>query len=150
MNKIKNCEDNLDLVISFGDQAMLNSGNIFSNYARFLTLTNIANFCEITNADESFGRNGFRLIFDRKNLKNINTLKLSFCGNDIAMIKLLDYTIFCSAEECFWKELSREEFNVFNYILNSWRAFLSENILGYKEQFNKTIILSNMDYSCCI
>ena len=141
MAKILNADDNFRLVADFGDEPILNVGSTFSNFAKYLKRERIEEFCQNVNSDLTFCRCGFRLMLNKDN-NDIFCLKLTRNGTEKGYVKLLDYTIYCEAKEKDWSDISGYGFN---FILYSWRNFLAKYVVGYRDQFNKTITMSRID-----
>lgn len=136
MNNIKN----LQIISEFGDHIQLAYGAEFGYYASQMDYDLILTFCENFNAKNL---QNYKLSLVSQEHPHTLNLRNEFTGLNVS-IKLLDHSIFIQAKEDDWKKIDKHTFNL---IQTSWRRFLANNIVGYREHFNNSCILTT-EHAC--
>ena len=114
-----NKNDNLRLIMSYGDDIQLEFGNEFGYYAKHITNDQLYKFCNEANINELVKKSGF--MFTAYENKETNKMSIFAVNRDYGLsipLKLLDNSLYFVANDNEWRLIDEDMFNAVQKI---WR-----------------------------
>ena len=138
-----NRHTNFELVCQYGDYTQMKYGNQFGYYAKEITLDKINRFCNEVNFDPYVRNTGYHLTTKQAPVNNDYVVTLR--NNEkflMVPVMLLDHCVYIDATTEDWINIDKDFFVALQRV---WVDFLSKNVKGYRNHYEKTALLSQQD-----
>ena len=136
-----NKNENLELVINFGDLIQLEHGTSFGFFASQFDRQKIADFCNYLSNTSTAITLGWEFT-NKLNYQRGQYVITARRLNINIPIVLMDHTIYFDISDDTWSKIHPQ---LFTFIQREWRKFLARNIEDYKSYFNRKVVLSGLE-----